>query len=48
MVHVTRHVEEVRFMSGEVVRLQERITALEKELAVADELKVRHVLRTNP
>ncbi|GIL71735.1 hypothetical protein Vretifemale_2245 [Volvox reticuliferus] len=41
MVHVTRHLEEVRFMSGEILRLQQRVTALEKELAVADELKVR-------
>lgn len=41
MVHVTRHLEEVRFMTGEVGRLQQRIAVLEKELAVSDELKVR-------
>ncbi|GFR42638.1 hypothetical protein Agub_g3574 [Astrephomene gubernaculifera] len=41
-VHVTRHLEEMRFMGGEIARLQERITALEKELAVAHELKEQY------
>ncbi|KXZ51673.1 hypothetical protein GPECTOR_11g125 [Gonium pectorale] len=40
MVHVTRHLEEVRFMGGEIGRLQERIGQLERELAAANDGKV--------
>ncbi|GLI63933.1 hypothetical protein VaNZ11_007074, partial [Volvox africanus] len=48
VVHVTRHLEEVRFMSGEILRLQHRVTALEKELAATDELKERYRRMSQP
>ncbi|EFJ52404.1 hypothetical protein VOLCADRAFT_86810 [Volvox carteri f. nagariensis] len=48
VIHVTRHLEEVRFLSGEIMRLQERVNQLEKELAVSDELKDHYRRKSQP
>lgn len=44
---LSQHVEEMRYMGGEVCRLKERIALLERDLSVAHELKVRWWFQTS-
>jgi hypothetical protein len=40
VLQVSQHLEEVKYLNGEILRLKDKVALLERDLAVAHQIKV--------